>query len=311
MNREVHNGRQEAANCIRVHGARTHNLQNLDLALPRDRLVVRHRPQRVGQELAGLRHALCRRTAAIYRKPLALRPAVPPPTRTARRRSDRGPATDDLHRSAGRQPQSPQHGGHGHRDLRLPAAALCPAGRIDLLPVRHADPPAVAGADSGDAALPAHRHADDDPGADRSRPQGAAPRGDRGHPQGRLRPARIDGEVLEVNEPPELVPQKAHTIEAVVDRVVIREGVEPRLAESIRLAVRHGEGLVLASCEVRKRTAAGPAVARRAFQHALFLPRLQDQLRRDRAADLQLQQPLRRLPGVRGLGAAWPSTRTW
>ena len=44
---------------------------------------------------------------------------------------------------------------------------------------------------------------------------------------------------------------KAHTIEAVVDRVVIREGVEPRLAESIRLAVRHGEGLVLASYEVR------------------------------------------------------------
>ena len=53
--------------------------------------------------------------------------------------------------------------------------------------------------------------------------------------------------MLEVNEPPELVPQKAHTIEAVVDRVVIREGVEPRLAESIHLAVRHGEGLVLAS----------------------------------------------------------------
>ena len=69
--------------------------------------------------------------------------------------------------------------------------------------------------------------------------------------------ARIDGEVLEVNEPPELVPQKAHTIEAVVDRVVIREGVEPRLAESIRLAVRHGEGLVLASSEVRV-AAGGP-----------------------------------------------------
>ena len=86
----------------------------------------RHRAQRVGQELAGLRHALCRRAAAVYRKPLALRPAVPPSARTARRRSDRGPATDDLHRPAGRQPQSPQHGGHGHRDLRLPAAALSP-----------------------------------------------------------------------------------------------------------------------------------------------------------------------------------------
>ena len=47
------------------------------------------------------------------------------------------------------------------------------------------------------------------------------------------------------------MPQKAHHIEAIVDRIVIREGVEPRLAESIRLAIRHGEGLVLASCEVR------------------------------------------------------------
>ncbi len=69
--------------------------------------------------------------------------------------------------------------------------------------------------------------------------------------------ARIDGEMHEVSEPPELAPQKAHTIEAVVDRVVIREGVEPRLAESIQLAVRHGEGLVLASWETRN--AAGEA----------------------------------------------------
>ena len=67
--------------------------------------------------------------------------------------------------------------------------------------------------------------------------------------------ARIDGEVVEVNEPPPLVPQKLHTIEAVVDRIVIREGVEPRLAESIRLAIRHGEGLAVASYEERDGTA--------------------------------------------------------
>ena len=61
--------------------------------------------------------------------------------------------------------------------------------------------------------------------------------------------ARIDGELLEVNEPPELSPRKAHTIEAVVDRIVIPEGVEPRLAESVRLALRHSDGLVLVSSE--------------------------------------------------------------
>ena len=63
--------------------------------------------------------------------------------------------------------------------------------------------------------------------------------------------ARINGELLEVNEPSELSPRKVHTIEAVVDRIVIREGVEPRLAESVRLALRHGDGLVLASYEER------------------------------------------------------------
>ena len=71
--------------------------------------------------------------------------------------------------------------------------------------------------------------------------------------------ARIDGEVREVNEPPDLSPRKAHTIEAVVDRLVIREGVQPRLAESVRLALRHGEGLVVASCEERAGTLAAKA----------------------------------------------------
>lgn len=53
---------------------------------------------------------------------------------------------------------------------------------------------------------------------------------------------RVDGETHEVEHPPELKAQQRHNIEAVVDRVVIREGLENRLAESIRLALKHGEG---------------------------------------------------------------------
>ncbi len=53
---------------------------------------------------------------------------------------------------------------------------------------------------------------------------------------------RIDGETYEVEHTPELKAQKLHNIEAVVDRVVIREGLENRLAESVRLAIKHGEG---------------------------------------------------------------------
>ena len=52
-------------------------------------------------------------------------------------------------------------------------------------------------------------------------------------------------------EPPELAPRKNHTIEAVVDRIVIREGIDDRLAESINLAISHGEGAVLVSYFVR------------------------------------------------------------
>ncbi len=61
--------------------------------------------------------------------------------------------------------------------------------------------------------------------------------------------ARVDGKVIDVENPPELVRQRTHHIEAVVDRVVIRDGIRSRLAESIKLAIRHGDGLVLATHE--------------------------------------------------------------
>ncbi|MBX3427341.1 MAG: excinuclease ABC subunit UvrA [Pirellulales bacterium] len=53
---------------------------------------------------------------------------------------------------------------------------------------------------------------------------------------------RVDGVTFEVEDVPELAAAKAHDIEAVVDRVVLREGLDSRLAESVRLALKHGEG---------------------------------------------------------------------
>ena len=50
--------------------------------------------------------------------------------------------------------------------------------------------------------------------------------------------ARVDGVVVDLDSPPQLTRQKTHQIEAVIDRVVIHEGVRNRLAESINLAVR-------------------------------------------------------------------------
>ena len=70
--------------------------------------------------------------------------------------------------------------------------------------------------------------------------------------------ARVDGEVLDVGgEPPDLAPRKNHTIEAVVDRIVIREGIEDRLAESLNLAITHGEGAVFVAYQVRDPDVAG------------------------------------------------------
>jgi excinuclease ABC subunit A len=56
---------------------------------------------------------------------------------------------------------------------------------------------------------------------------------------------RVDGVVYPIEDLPTLVAQKTHDIEAVVDRVVIRAGIESRLAESVRLALKHGDGVVL------------------------------------------------------------------
>jgi len=62
--------------------------------------------------------------------------------------------------------------------------------------------------------------------------------------------ARIDGEILQLNEDDiKLEKTFKHTIEIVVDRIVIKSGNEGRLAESVELALNHGEGLVVAALQ--------------------------------------------------------------
>ena len=147
-----------------------------------------YRSQRVGQEFPGLRHALRRGAAAIHRKPVDLRPAIPPSTRTPRRRSHRGLAADDLRRSARRRTQSAEHGGHRHRSLRLFAAALRAAGRAPLLPLRRGHPPAIAGAGAGRPLVAGRGDADHGVGPVGPRPQGRAQGGLRGRAQGGVSP---------------------------------------------------------------------------------------------------------------------------
>jgi len=56
---------------------------------------------------------------------------------------------------------------------------------------------------------------------------------------------RVDGEVRELEEDISLDKQKKHNIEVVVDRLVIREGIQSRLADSLENALKLSEGLVL------------------------------------------------------------------
>ena len=55
---------------------------------------------------------------------------------------------------------------------------------------------------------------------------------------------RIDGELHDLGEEIVLEKQKKHTIEIVVDRLVVREGMESRLADSLETALHAGEGVV-------------------------------------------------------------------
>ncbi|WP_353572821.1 excinuclease ABC subunit UvrA [Candidatus Albibeggiatoa sp. nov. BB20] len=61
--------------------------------------------------------------------------------------------------------------------------------------------------------------------------------------QGFIR-AMIDGEVMELDDAPKLDLRKKHTIEVIVDRFKVREDIKLRLAESFETALNLGDGIV-------------------------------------------------------------------
>ena len=54
---------------------------------------------------------------------------------------------------------------------------------------------------------------------------------------------RVDGEIHDVNDEIRLEKTKKHTIEVVIDRLVVREGIRQRLADSMETALKLGEGV--------------------------------------------------------------------
>ncbi|WP_341198369.1 excinuclease ABC subunit UvrA [Lentibacter algarum] len=56
---------------------------------------------------------------------------------------------------------------------------------------------------------------------------------------------KVDGEFYELDEPPTLDKKFRHDIDVVVDRIVIREGMETRLADSLRTALDLADGIAI------------------------------------------------------------------
>lgn len=57
--------------------------------------------------------------------------------------------------------------------------------------------------------------------------------------------AVVDGELIRLDEPPTLEKQIKHNIDVVIDRLVIREGIQSRLTDSVEAALRLSDGLVV------------------------------------------------------------------
>jgi excinuclease ABC subunit A len=61
--------------------------------------------------------------------------------------------------------------------------------------------------------------------------------------------ARIDGTLYDLSQEIQLQKNKKHTIEIIVDRLTIKDGVEKRLADSLELALKLTQGVVLINQE--------------------------------------------------------------
>jgi excinuclease ABC subunit A len=62
---------------------------------------------------------------------------------------------------------------------------------------------------------------------------------------------RVDGTVVSLDDEIRLDKKKKHTIDAVVDRLIAKAGIEQRLTDSVETALRHGEGIVVVAAEGR------------------------------------------------------------
>ncbi len=231
---------------IRIRGARTHNLKNLNLELPRNKLVVITGLSGSGKSslafdtlyAEGQRRyveslsAYARQFLQLMGKPdvdliEGLSPAIAIEQKAASHnpRSTVGTVTeihDYLRLLFARvgTPYCPDHG--------LPLEAQSVAQMVDHVLALPEDTklmvlaPVVAGRKGEQADL-----------FDELRAQG-------------FTRVRVDGKVFDLDAAPRLTKNVKHTVEVVVDRLKVRTDVQQRLAESFETALRHAAGRAIA-----------------------------------------------------------------
>lgn len=236
-----------AAGAIRIRGARQHNLRNLDIDLPRSRLIVMTGMSGSGKSslafdtlfAEGQRKyveslsAYARQFLDQMQKPEVdyiegLSPAIAIEQRTsaANPRSTIATTTEIydylrlLYAAAG-QPHDPATG--------TPIRRQTPQQIADALMARPEGTRIVLL-----APLVRHEKGEFRDVLEKVRREGFVR-------------VRVDGEILELDEKtlPRLDKESKHSIEAVVDRLVIRPGLETRLSDSLETALRWGENQLL------------------------------------------------------------------
>ncbi len=236
---------------ILIRGARTHNLKNIDLDLPRDKLIVITGLSGSGKSslafdtiyAEGQRRyveslsAYARQFLSVMEKPdvdhiEGLSPAISIEQKSTSHnpRSTVGTITEIydylrlLFARAGT-PQCPQHG------ISLEAQTI--SQMVDQVLTESEDSRWMLLAPVVNARKGEHVQVIEDL-----------------KNQGFIR-ARINGEVCELDDPPPLELKKKHTIEAVVDRFKIRPDLATRLAESFETALKLADGIaIVASMDV-------------------------------------------------------------
>ncbi len=160
------------ADTLVVRGAREHNLQNVSIELPRDRLIVFTGLSGSGKSSLAFDTIYAEGQRRYVESLSSYARQFLGPDGQARRRLHRGAVAGDLDRPEVRLAQPAVDRRHDHRGLRLPPAALRPHRRAALPERRHAGRAPDSPADRRPGARAPRRHALPGARAGRAGPQG-------------------------------------------------------------------------------------------------------------------------------------------